>query len=768
MLLSVSFVFAADADNMTDENLELDGPFEDSLDNLDYKINSSSTEEITLDEDYYCGNSTRTEKINIIGENLTIDGQGHFFDGNASKISTLFTVHGSNVTFKSIKFINWNLNDNLIEWKGFRGAIINCTFIDNYAEYSPILDWTGNFGSMMSCTFINNSAEDTGVINWHGDFGKIEFSNFTDNFALQGGAVYWNGRDGGIYTSVFKNNFAYDDGGAIYWSIHEGTVVSSIFINNTALNGGAIYYSGSNFTVSNTRFENNSAEEEGGALYCEADLDVSSSQFINNNATLGGGIYCFDSSLLTMDDAEFINNSAISGGAAFVENEAFIDNSRFIGNTVNETGGALFLEYDGAVTNSTFTKNSAGTNQSFGGAIYCEEVLVIDSCNFTENSAFYAGAVYVYDDSMILNSSFTLNSAQNGGALCLNNGEIINSTFIENTAAIGGAIWVSGNLTVDGSSFANNTAADGSNNIISMAADVIVNNTESDSQLFVKFVYMFLNVTNVTFGDDVKIAVTLTAPNNDTLNGGTVTVTLNSEKYTANVVNNKATIIIPNMNAGNYSAFGVYNSDDYCGSDNCDFQVLKAAPEITAKSAEYVINYGGKYSITIINSNGNVLPNQKVTFNLNGKSIGSAITNSKGVATIKLTAKILKKAKAGKKNLVIELSNDNCNEVSKIVKITINKEKTKIAAKKKTFTKSVKTKKYVIKLKNSKGKPVKKAKVTLKVNGKTYKAKTTKKGKATFKMTKLNKKGKFKATIKFKANKYYKSSTKKVRITVKG
>ena len=62
---------------------------------------------------------------------------------------------------------------------------------------------------------------------------------------------------------------------------------------------------------------------------------------------------------------------------------------------------------------------------------------------------------------------------------------------------------------------------------------------------------------------------------------------------------------------------------------------------------------------------------------------------------------------------------------------------------------------------------MKKIKLTLKVNGKTYKATTDKKGKATFKITKLSKKGTFKATVKFAGNKYYKEVSKKVKIAVK-
>ena len=90
----------------------------------------------------------------------------------------------------------------------------------------------------------------------------------------------------------------------------------------------------------------------------------------------------------------------------------------------------------------------------------------------------------------------------------------------------------------------------------------------------------------------------------------------------------------------------------------------------------------------------------------------------------------------------------------------------KLTAKKKTFKTSVKTKKYTIVLKDNTGKAIKKAKVILKVKGKTYRATTNSKGKATFKITKLNKKGTFKAVITYKGNKNYKKVTKKANIKV--
>ena len=96
----------------------------------------------------------------------------------------------------------------------------------------------------------------------------------------------------------------------------------------------------------------------------------------------------------------------------------------------------------------------------------------------------------------------------------------------------------------------------------------------------------------------------------------------------------------------------------------------------------------------------------------------------------------------------------------------VTKKATKIVAKKKTFKAKVKVKKYTITLKSGKT-LLKKVKVTLKVKGKTYKATTNKKGKATFKIKNLKKKGTYKAVIKFKGNKNYKASSKKVKIKVK-
>ena len=110
---------------------------------------------------------------------------------------------------------------------------------------------------------------------------------------------------------------------------------------------------------------------------------------------------------------------------------------------------------------------------------------------------------------------------------------------------------------------------------------------------------------------------------------------------------------------------------------------------------------------------------------------------------------------------------ENHNKKTITATVIVKKARTIITAKKKTFKKSKKVKKYTVTLKDNLKKPIKNAKLTLKVKGKTYRAKTNSNGKTVFKIKKLTKKGKYKATVTFKGNAYYSNAVRKVKIIVK-
>ena len=165
--------------------------------------------------------------------------------------------------------------------------------------------------------------------------------------------------------------------------------------------------------------------------------------------------------------------------------------------------------------------------------------------------------------------------------------------------------------------------------------------------------------------------------------------------------------------------------------------------------------------ITLTDADGNPLKGS-VTVALNGaKKV--LTTNDKGQVSYAIGTKLLPKTYTA---TVTFAGDDKYVKSTGSAKVVVNKAKPKITAKNTSF-KVKKTKKYTIVLKTDKNKVMKKVKVTIKVNGKTYSAKTNSKGKATFKITKLTKKGKFTAVVKFAGNKYYYAKTAKPKITVK-
>ena len=202
-------------------------------------------------------------------------------------------------------------------------------------------------------------------------------------------------------------------------------------------------------------------------------------------------------------------------------------------------------------------------------------------------------------------------------------------------------------------------------------------------------------------------------------------------------------------------------SNDTNGSNSTPVTPTKVATKLTAPKVTATYNVAKKLVITLM-ANGKALANKKVTVKV-GTISKTLTTNAKGQVSLNVATLVPKTYTA-----TVKFAGDDGYLASSLSpKVVVSKAKPKITAKAKTFKVKVKTKKYTVTLKNNKGKVLKKVKLTLKIGKKTYKATTNSKGKATFKITKLNKKGKYTATVKFAGSKYYKALSKKVKITVK-
>ena len=267
---------------------------------------------------------------------------------------------------------------------------------------------------------------------------------------------------------------------------------------------------------------------------------------------------------------------------------------------------------------------------------------------------------------------------------------------------------------------------------------------------------------------------TLNLPNDAS---GEFKVTVDGDKtYNASLVGGSATVKVPDLTVGDHEILVSYSGDDvYAGFENATtLNVPKAS--IPGGENALVINTPAdgsspSYSINLPGATGNL------TVTVDGKdSYTKELVN--GSATVTLP-----ELPAGKHSITVSYSGDEkfsaisknstvdvpvkAQPESQNKTVTTKKAATKITAKKKAFKAKVKVKKYTITLKSGK-KAVKKVWVTLKIKGKKMiKAKTNAKGKAVFKIKKLTKKGKYTAVIKFKGNKSYKASSKKVKLTVK-
>ena len=277
-----------------------------------------------------------------------------------------------------------------------------------------------------------------------------------------------------------------------------------------------------------------------------------------------------------------------------------------------------------------------------------------------------------------------------------------------------------------------------------------------------------LNETQLTVtSKDNSVIITLTDVNtNKPIAGVEVAIINNNKVFAYRDTDSNGQIVLDNL-LGTYNFEFSYPGDEYVGyaptslNKTLTFNKTKINTIIQAPKVTATYNIAKNLVITLKDANGNVLVGKYVTVKV-GTISKNLKTDKNGQVSVNVATLTPKTYTAS-----ISFAGDTLYNAKSIkANVVVAKATPKLTAKKATF-KAKKTKKYTVTLKDNKGKAINKVKVTIKVKGKTYKA-TTKKGKATFKLTKLTKKGTYKATIKFAGNSLYKAVTKKsVKIVVK-
>lgn len=292
-----------------------------------------------------------------------------------------------------------------------------------------------------------------------------------------GGAVMVAGADSSlsVQSCQFLNNSVQGagNGGAIY-SNGSLFVSDSTFAGNGTQagqngKGGAVYLNNGAGQVLDSTFSGNSADGDGGAFYNASSNDVviDNSAFEGNRNLggigVGGAVYNQSESLI-LSNSDFIDNSV--GGAIFNEGLLIADACYFSGNSsANFDGGAIQNDHILVLRDSVVIDNSVSPGQ--GGGIYVNGQALIENSTIANNSSdFDGGGIYVTPGSnsvRIDNSTIFGNEATiNGGGLFAGETTLLNNvTIADNSAASGGGLYTQFETYFSNSIIAGNSAASG-------------------------------------------------------------------------------------------------------------------------------------------------------------------------------------------------------------------------------------------------------------------------------------------------------------------
>ena len=502
-------------------------------------------------------------------------------------------------------FVNYTFTDstfkyNIVEMDGgaisildaSSGSFINATFMNNKInglEYSDggavcIIDRTGSkyLNTFINSKFLNNSATRGGGAVYTDGVCNFINSTFINNTAYSGGAVRMNSYYGNLINVTFIDNIAVDNGGAVFCNGDPFNFTNALFIRNYAKQGGAVYNMGyGNFN--NSTFTDNHVNGSGGALYLySGGGNLTNNIFNNNTADISGGAIFISRYNTNVYNSTFADNIANSAAAIYiVENTVTLDplyvtfiDSTFIGNNAT-VGGTIFL--NNSKQHSVFNVTKSQFKDNMGNIVYLTNADNITIDNDTRAlSDFDLCCIYTNMTAIVMNYFYdsTGHILVNVSCLDIHLPYGIIQIIIGNKTYTGYLIEGQGVIDLDGV------------NVGYYAVSVLYNGSsiwaKSSSNVnftvFKKDVDMDLSITNITYGEDAAVEVIF----NETVEGF-VYIKYDGKIYNVTVNGSKATIILDQLDAGNYTFDVTFDSNNYNQTiQSVNLTVFKANSTISA------------------------------------------------------------------------------------------------------------------------------------------------------------------------------------------
>ena len=457
----------------------------------------------------------------------------------------------------------------------------------------------------------------------------------------------------------------------------------------------------------------------------------------NGKAESGGAILASADSVVTVINSTFENNTATGEGSAiYSQGTLNVNGSSFISNPACE-GSGIHAE-SGEIVNSTIARGSVSGN-----------VHVSDDCVLLSNPLFEIADI----PDFVSGTSITIRVSESHGLTGTVEVTIGDETYLVDVENGVGVKTVTPNVP-----FGKYTA----NLKFNETKDYY--SATAKSNYFQVSINPEVQIANIADTEKGKaITIKLTA---NRLFTGKVNVTIGGISYPVDVADGVGSIsVTPNLKPGVYSAVVTYPGNENYTTVNVEGNSFRIyySTQIVSNGVTAVYNDGKYLYVTLKDSDGNAVAGVKLKIEIAKAKTATPTTDKKGQVKILLNG-ISPKTYTAK---ITFAGNALYAKSAKSVKVIIKKATPKLTASKKTFRKSVKVKKYTITLKDNKGKAMANAKVTIKINKKSFTAKVKKNGKATFKITKFKKKGKYTATVTYKGDACYNKVSKKVKITIK-
>ena len=362
-------------------------------------------------------------------------------------------------------------------WANDLIIIDNCTFKGNIAGDNGGALYAYRDANIQNSVFIDNKADSNGGAVCTNGGINMTFSNFTSNIAGgKGLSVYANKKITSVYC-FYDDFYVCNGGGALYSKNNQYYIKNyniddlsdnKIIASGETLDSLALFIkymqlsSAGDFVAENIRKTLNGTVPliHTNILYLDGDFKTINNKLIieiSKNITIDGQGHTIDlaggdhndhyfrvtGGTVVFQNIHFINgynNDDDNGGAILIKDSAKCEiyNCTFENCFAKKDGGAIAVKNNNMliVNNSTFLNNRA--EKYSGGAIWANDLIIIDNCTFKGNIAGdNGGALYAYRDANIQNSVFLNNKADsNGGAVCTNGGiDIKFSNFTSNTVA---------------------------------------------------------------------------------------------------------------------------------------------------------------------------------------------------------------------------------------------------------------------------------------------------------------------------------------------